>query len=60
MKRFQDNVAVKQTNAWMNGERNKDSKEKEKKKKNGKEEKGERENGTGIEGDCFYSICMNE
>lgn len=30
MKRFQDNVAVKQTNAWMNGERNKDSEERNK------------------------------
>jgi len=29
MKRFQDNVAVKQTNTWMNGERNKDSRERE-------------------------------
>lgn len=58
MKRFQDNVAVKQTNAWMNGERNKDSKEKEKKRME-RRRKG-RENGTGIEGDCFYSICTNE
>lgn len=43
MKRFQDNVAVKQTNAWMNGERNKDSKEKEKKKEWKGGERGKRE-----------------
>ena len=32
MKRFQDNVTVKQTNAWMNGERNKNRMKKKKKK----------------------------
>ena len=32
MKRFQDNVTVKQTNAWMNGERNKNRMKKKKRK----------------------------
>jgi len=50
MKRFQDNVAVKQTNTWMNGERNKDSRERERERQRGKKEKEK----VGGRRDCFY------
>lgn len=48
MKRFQDNVAVKQTNAWMNGERNKDNTEREREKR--RKEDGKRMGREGEEG----------
>lgn len=42
MKRFQDNVTVKQTNAWMNGERNKNRVKKKKEKTES----------------CFHLMCV--
>jgi len=54
MKRFQDNVAVKQTNTWMNGERNKDSGEREREKERKRKWEGEE---TVFIGSEWVKIC---